>query len=269
MMLINVAAVLLAPTLIGPLVRLLRPRHGNDVRASSAGSRPTRSCKRRDGRPRRCSALMISLGFVLTLAGLTHAFRVSYTTWMNGVHERRLHVTASQRFFAKAYRLPPEFATVLPASPACAGSRSFAGFTSGTAEAAVPRDPAARSGRSPAPGDADRRGDARAPQRRRCREDAGSPSPTTSRGCSGKRLGDPVTLDTPGGSADASDRGDRDDYSSDQGTIWMDRSVYLRYWKDVGVDTIDILLAPQADRAADRGRRFAPDSPARPIDCSS
>ena len=66
----------------------------------------------------------------------------------------------------------------------------------------------------------------------------------------GKKLGDPVTLDTPSGPLTLPIASIVMDYSSDQGTIWMDRSVYLAYWKDVGVDTIDILLRPEADRAA-------------------
>jgi putative ABC transport system permease protein len=65
-----------------------------------------------------------------------------------------------------------------------------------------------------------------------------------------KKLGDPVTLDTPSGPLTIPIAAIVMDYSSDQGTIWMDRSVYLEHWKDVGVDTIDILLAPGADRAA-------------------
>jgi hypothetical protein len=58
------------------------------------------------------------------------------------------------------------------------------------------------------------------------------------------------------------------DYSSDQGTIWMDRSVYVSRWKDEGIDTIDILTEPQADRDGSR-RRSARASPARPTGCSS
>src|SRR4029453_2999186 len=127
MMLINVAAVLLAPTLIGPLVRLLRP-----VMEAMFGVLGRIATDTLLQAPRRTSAtvlaLMISLGFVLTLAGLTHAFRVSYTTWMNGVMNADFYVTASQRFFAKAYRLPPEFATALSGIPGVRWVEEFRGI---------------------------------------------------------------------------------------------------------------------------------------------
>ena len=66
----------------------------------------------------------------------------------------------------------------------------------------------------------------------------------------GKKVGDRVTLDTPSGELTLPVIAIVLDYSSDQGTIWMDRSVYLANWKDSGADTIDILLEPGADRDA-------------------
>ncbi len=35
-----------------------------------------------------------------------------------------------------------------------------------------------------------------------------------------------------------------EDYRSDKGTIFMDRSVYKRYWNDDAVDFIDVTLKP-------------------------
>jgi putative ABC transport system permease protein len=236
LVLINGAAVLLAPTLIGPLV--LEGRIATDTLLQA---------------PRRTSAtvlaLMISLGFVLTLAGLTHAFRVSYTTWMNGVLNADFYVTASQRFFSKAYRLPPEFASAIAEIPGVRWVEEFRGIhikyedkhpflatlplartfkrlempiVSGTRERLVRDVP---SGRGFAVSD-------------------------NFAMLFKKKLGDPVTIDTPSGPLTLPVAAIVSDYSSDQGTIWMDRSVYLARWNDTGVDTIDILLAPGADRDA-------------------
>jgi putative ABC transport system permease protein len=66
----------------------------------------------------------------------------------------------------------------------------------------------------------------------------------------GKGAGDSVTLDTPGGALTLPIAAVVLDYSSDQGTIWLDRSVYLAKWNDAGADTIDIMLEPGADRDA-------------------
>jgi putative ABC transport system permease protein len=248
MMLINVAAVLLAPTLIGPLVRLLRP-----VMETMFGVLGRIATDTLLQAPRRTSAtvlaLMISLGFVLTLAGLTHAFRVSYTTWMNGVMNADFYVTASQRFFAKAYRLPPEFATVLSGIPGVRWVEEFRGIHlkyGGKRPflATLPLERTFRRLEMPIVEGTRERLNDDVPRGR------GVAVSDNFARLFGKRLGDPVTLDTPGGPLTLPIAAIVMDYSSDQGTIWMDRSVYLRYWKDVGVDTIDILLAPQADRAA-------------------
>jgi putative ABC transport system permease protein len=248
MMLINLTAVLLVPTLIGPLVRLLRP-----VMERVFGAEGRIATDTLLQAPRRTSAtvlaLMISLGFVLTLAGLTHAFRASYTTWMNGVMNADFYVTASQRFFSKAYRLPPEFATILSEIPGVRWVEEFRGIhikyegkrpflatlplekTFGRLEMTIIE------------------GSRRDLVEKVPRGQGIAVSDNFAR-LFKKSLGDPVTLDTPSGPLTIPIAAIVMDYSSDMGTIWMDRSVYLAYWKDVGLDTIDILLTPEADRAA-------------------
>ena len=51
-------------------------------------------------------------------------------------------------------------------------------------------------------------------------------------------------LDTPTGPLDLPILGMVEDYRSDKGTIFMDRAVYKRYWKDDAVDFVDITLKP-------------------------
>ena len=63
------------------------------------------------------------------------------------------------------------------------------------------------------------------------------------------RVGDRVHLDTPTGPLELPIVGMVEDYRSDKGTIFMDRALYKRYWKDDGVDFIDITLKPGQNAA--------------------
>ena len=58
------------------------------------------------------------------------------------------------------------------------------------------------------------------------------------------KVGDNVHLDTPTGPLDLPIVGMVEDYRSDKGTIFMDRALYKRYWKDDAVDFVDITLKP-------------------------
>jgi putative ABC transport system permease protein len=246
MLLINGAALLLAPSLIGPLVRVLRP-----VMARVFGVEGRIATDTLLAAPRRTSAtvlaLMVSLGFVLTLAGLTHAFRLSYTTWMNGVINADFYVTASDRFFSKAYRLPPEFAEILSGIPGVRWVEEFRGIhlKYGDKRPFLATLPLSRTYRRlEMPLIAGSRDDlvVRVP-----RGEGIAVSDNFARLFS-KNVGDAVTLDTPTGPLTIPVLAIVMDYSSDQGTIWMDRSVYVSRWKDEGIDTIDILTEPGADR---------------------
>jgi putative ABC transport system permease protein len=66
----------------------------------------------------------------------------------------------------------------------------------------------------------------------------------------GLKIGDRVHLDTPTGPLDLPIVAMAEDYRSDKGTIFMEREVYKRYWKDDAVDFIDISLKPGADPIA-------------------
>jgi putative ABC transport system permease protein len=63
-------------------------------------------------------------------------------------------------------------------------------------------------------------------------------------------VGDKVHLDTPTGPLDRPILGLLEDYRSDKGTIFMDRALYKRYWKDDAVDFVDVTLQPGQDATA-------------------
>ena len=66
----------------------------------------------------------------------------------------------------------------------------------------------------------------------------------------GYKIGDRVHLDTPTGPLELPIVAMAEDYRSDKGTIFMDREVYKRYWKDDAVDFVDVSLKPGADPIA-------------------
>ena len=246
--LINVAALLIAPSVIGPLVRLMRP-----VMERAFGAEGRLATDTLLQAPRRTSAtvmaLMVSLGFVLTLAGLTHSFRRSYTTWMDGVMNADFYVTASDRFFSKAFRLPPECADILAGIPGVKWVEPFRGVHldfrgKRPILATLPLERTFR--RLKMPMVAGSRADlvTKIPKGEGC-----AVSDNFARQYAMK-VGDTLSIDTPTGTLSLPILAVVQDYSSDQGTVWMDRSVYVSRFKDESLDTIDILLAPDASRDA-------------------
>jgi putative ABC transport system permease protein len=66
-------------------------------------------------------------------------------------------------------------------------------------------------------------------------------------------VGDRLQLETPTGRLDRPILGLVENYSSEKGTVFMDRSLYKKFWGDSGVDSIDVNLLPGANRAAVKG----------------
>jgi putative ABC transport system permease protein len=66
----------------------------------------------------------------------------------------------------------------------------------------------------------------------------------------GLRAGDRVRLQTPTEEFDRPIAGVIEDYTSEKGSIYVDRALYKRYWKDSSIDIINVNLAPGVDRVA-------------------
>ena len=64
----------------------------------------------------------------------------------------------------------------------------------------------------------------------------------------GKRLGDTIQLPTPSGLTPFKVIGVYIDYSSDAGSVLIDRSLYKKIWQDELVDAFDLWLAPGGDQ---------------------
>src|SRR5262245_39605605 len=63
-------------------------------------------------------------------------------------------------------------------------------------------------------------------------------------------VGDRVRLQTPTEPFDRPIVGVVEDYTSEKGTIFMERDLYKRYWNDAAIDIINVNLAPGVERAA-------------------
>jgi putative ABC transport system permease protein len=63
-------------------------------------------------------------------------------------------------------------------------------------------------------------------------------------------VGDRVRLQTPTEAFDRPIAGVIEDYTSEKGSIFLDRGMYKRYWNDPSIDIINVNLAPGIDRAA-------------------
>jgi putative ABC transport system permease protein len=64
----------------------------------------------------------------------------------------------------------------------------------------------------------------------------------------GARTGDQLELVTPSGKVSFRVLGVYIDYSSDAGSVLLDRALYKKYWKDELLDAFDLWLAPGADQ---------------------
>lgn len=64
----------------------------------------------------------------------------------------------------------------------------------------------------------------------------------------GKAIGDTIELSTPSGLVSFKVLGVYIDYSSDAGSVLMERSLYRKIWRDELVDAFDLWLAPGADQ---------------------
>jgi len=80
----------------------------------------------------------------------------------------------------------------------------------------------------------------------------------------GKGLGDAIELPTPSGLVRFTVLGVYVDYSSDSGTVLIDRALFKKLWQDELVDAFDLWLAPGVDEGdviqkirSDYGERYA------------
>ena len=252
------AALLLTPLLTLGLARAIRPI----VRAA----RPVEGSLAADGliqAPRRTSAsvaaLMLSLALVIAFGGMARASYASIIDWMNAALNPDLFVTPTQNLAARTVRFPAAMGGELAALPEVErvqmvrDARVMLRGTPVTLVSVDVANVAQTVTRKPVAGDTD-------DMYRRTAAGEGLMVSDNLAQLKRLRLGDTLEIAAPNGVVRLPIAGIVVDYSDQQGTILMDRSVFIRYWSDDSVNIFRLYLRRGADAAAARRRileRFA------------
>jgi putative ABC transport system permease protein len=207
------------------------------------------------GNPRRTSgtimAMALSLTFVLGFAGYMGSTKAAIERWMDDALTCDLFVRASANFSRPDFLFPGALRDELLTVPGVRTVESFRGIHplyqgQQIMVATIENGPLL-----------DRtqldfvQGDAETMRRKVLQEGMCTVSENFFRRY-GLGVGDQVELDTPSGTVRIPIAAVIRDYSSDQGTVNLDRAHFLRLWKDDRVDIFDVSVVPGADVEAVR-----------------
>ena len=239
-----VVALLLTPLLslglarmIRPLLRWVRPVEGA-LAADSLIQAPRRTSAS-------VAALMLSLALVVAFAGMARASYDSIIDWMNTALNPDLFVMPSQNIVVRTIRFPPTMAPELAAIP-------------GVGRVQMVRDARIVFRRTPVMVVAVEIASIQQTARRKPVEgDEAEMYRLTAAGrglvvsdnlaqLQHLRLGDEIEVPAPLGVIRLPIAGIIVDYSDQQGTILMDRSLFERYWHDDSVNVFRLYLKPGA-----------------------
>jgi putative ABC transport system permease protein len=238
------SALLLTPTLAVLLARALRPvlRWLRPVEGTLAADSLLQAPRRTSGA---VAALMLSLALVVALGGLTRASYDSIFGWLTVALNPDLFVSPSQSLTQRDFRFPEAMGAQLRTIP-------------GIGEVQMVRDARIDIQGKPtmfvAADVAELRRHATLPPV------AGNTEEMFRLAAEGKavlasenfamlrgfKLGDVVDIPTPSGALHLPIAGIVTDYSDEQGSLLVDRSLYKHYWNDNTVNVFRIYLAPGA-----------------------
>ena len=239
-----VVALLLSPLLSLALARMIRPllKWARPVEGALAADSLIQA-------PRRTSAsvaaLMLSLALVVAFAGMARASYTSIIDWMNTALNPDLFVMPSQNIVVRTLRFPPTMATELAAIPGVARVQMVR-----DARIVFRRTPVMiiaieiasvqqTARRTPVEGDADE-------MYRLTAAGQGLMVSDNLAQLQHLRLGDVIEVPAPLGVIRLPIAGIVIDYSDQQGTILMDRSLFQRYWHDDSVNVFRLYLTAGA-----------------------
>lgn len=238
------AALLLTPAFAQWLARALRPllRWLRPVEGTLAADSLLQAPRRTSGA---VAALMLSLALVVSLGGMTRASYDSIYRWLTVALNPDLYVSPSQSLTQRDFRFPESMGAQLAAIP-------------GISQVQFVRDARVEFQGTPtmlvAADIADLRKHATLPPV------AGNTEDMFGRAQAGKavlasenlallrglKLGDVVDIPSPGGVLRLPIAGIVTDYSDEQGSLLIDRSLFKRYWNDSSVNIFRVYLAPGA-----------------------
>jgi putative ABC transport system permease protein len=245
-----VTALLLTPLLSVALTRAMRP--------ALKWMRPVEGALAADSliqAPRRTSAsvaaLMLSLTLVVGFAGMARASYASVIDWMNATLNPDLFVMPSRSIVIRTIHFPPDLGREIAAVPGVARVQMVR-----DARIVFRRTPIMLVAvevdslretvrRDPVEGNADDM------YRRTAAGEALMVSDNLAR-MRGLHLGETLEIPTPSGILARPIAGIVVDYSDQQGTILMDRSLFMKYWNDDRVDVFRVYVKKDANVAAVR-----------------
>jgi putative ABC transport system permease protein len=189
------------------------------------------------------AALMLSLALVVAFAGMARASYDSIIEWMETALNPDLFVMPSQNIVVRTFRFPSEMAPEIAAVP---GVERVQMVRDGRVTfrktpvmlVAVDVDSLRQTARrEPVAGNAD-------DMYRRTASGEGLMVSDNLAQLQHLKLGDVLELPTPGGLLRLPIAGIVVDYSDQQGTILMDRSVFIKYWHDDSVNAFRVYVTP-------------------------
>ncbi len=241
-----IAALLITPALGLRISRLIRPVLGrlSPVEGTLAADSLISAPRRTSGT---IAALMLSVGLVIALGGMSRASYGSIMQWMTVALNPDLFVTPSEKITERSYRLPPAIGEQLRALPGIAEVQSVRVnrilFRSRPVVlTAVDVEGLHRRAKLPAvEGDADEM----------YRLTATGQGVIVSDNLATKehlRRGDTVEIATPSGMLRLPIAGVTIDYSDQQGSFLIDLAVYRKYWNDDSANMFRVYLASGASK---------------------
>lgn len=238
-------ALLLGPLLalalsrsLRPLLKWLRPVEGA-LAADSLIQAPRRTSAS-------VAALMLSLALVIAFAGMARASYVSIIEWMDTALNPDLFVMPSQDIVIRTLRFPPEMAAELTSMPGIErvqmvrNARIVFRQTPVMIVATEVASLAETAMRQPVAGSA-------ADMYRLTAAGRGLMVSDNFAELKGLHLGEELEIPAPHGVIRLPIVGIVVDYSDQQGTILMDRSVFQRYWRDDSVNAFRLYLDSAAN----------------------
>jgi putative ABC transport system permease protein len=240
-----VASVLISPTVTALLSRALRPvlKLINPVEGALAADSLLQAPRRTSGT---VAALMLSLALVIGLAGIAKASYMSITNWLNTALNPDLFVTASESPTRRSFRLPASFAKDLvevsgvdEAQPVRSGRIQIKGKPVMLVAADVRRINA-RARQIIIEGDSE-------DMLRRVSAGRAANISESLASLQNFKRGDTIEIPSPTGVLRLPIAGIVTDYSDQNGSVIIDRSVYVNRWRDDSVNIFRVYTTRGVD----------------------
>jgi putative ABC transport system permease protein len=246
------ACLLLAPALtlflskgLRPILKRVLPAEGT-LAADSLVQTPRRTSAT-------VSALMLSLAMVVGFGGFAHSFYVSVDEWMDNLLNPDFFVSGSANLVTRAITFPAEAGSIIERVPGVEqvqllrSARVPFRKVPVLVQAIETEKTHGRATLSIVEGRA-------AEMYRLTREGKGLVASDSFVQIHGLHMGDPVEIPSPSGFLKLPIVGIVRDFSDMQGSLYIDRSVYLKLWNDDTANVARVYVKPGEDVAAVRQR---------------